>query len=211
MPTFSESDWEGILRDWTLRMSRYISAFCTHRISVQCNPQPCKRSLDLDEYMELCLCQGVFIHNKHQVLFATLSRAACVTVRSLIASKMGVSRLPNVAVVEGSVQLLDRDRTQEKATKGNHSLICVTFRSSARPQPPNLNSSAQVIGSRHCCFDSSFVEPSTCQSHDKLYRRWYRECCYSAFLTRPLIAKISFMDATHQIPQENLALRRQEV
>ena len=81
--------------------------------------------------MDKCLCQGLFIHNEHRVLFATLSRAACVTVRSLIASKLGVSLLPNVEAVEGSAQLLRRDRTQEKATKGNHSLIFVTFGSSA--------------------------------------------------------------------------------
>ena len=133
MPTFSESDWDRILRDWTLCMLRYISGFRVHRISVQCKSQTCRRSLDLDKYMERSRCQGGFIRNDHKVLFATLSRAACLTVRWLIASKIGVSLLPNVAVVEGSAQLLHRDRTQEKVTKENHSLRCVTFGSSARP------------------------------------------------------------------------------
>ena len=36
VPTFSESDWDGVLRDWTLRMSRYKQIAATFVSTYQC-------------------------------------------------------------------------------------------------------------------------------------------------------------------------------
>ena len=81
--------------------------------------------MDIDEILDVNNTDGIFLHDERQVLFATLSCSACVSVRDKIAVQSAINTDMNDIVFKGMGDILKKDHTQEKLTRGNQSLRCI--------------------------------------------------------------------------------------
>ena len=181
MRRFSISEWQDFLCEWERKVQTFVDGFKACRLFIRSVDNASPVDVDLDQHMSSRHCDGIFIHDDCQVLFATLSPHACSKIRNGMAAQIGVNPIPNAMVVSGANEALCRDRTNERSTKGNKCLRCISFGSSTRPQHHNHKSYARIVGSRRCTINCSGIKLALRHSFEKQIREFYRKRCYPVF------------------------------
>ena len=181
MREFSDAEWDGVLDGWEKSMHPLLSKFSASRIFINSKTNAPRQDVDIDEILDVNNTDGIFLHDERQVLFATLSCSACVSVRDKIAVQSAINTDMNDIVFKGMRDILKKDHTQEKLTRGNQSLRCVNFGSAMRPQTRNCQEHASLVGSRHVKVDSRAILAAQRQSFDRQVREWYRRECLPVF------------------------------